>query len=114
MKLISPRPLTAEEASVLRAALSLAPASVRGLPSIEGLTVHGVCECGCRTIYFEPVESGDTQVVDGCGTTANGRMVEVVVWAKGDHVTALDIVDYESTGLLPTHESVRSWDQASR
>jgi hypothetical protein len=65
-------------------------------------------------VYFDATELGDTRLFEGCGTTANGRMVEVVVWAKGDALTALDIVDYESTGLLPTAESVRLWEDASR
>jgi hypothetical protein len=57
---------------------------------------------------------GDVRLFDGCGTTSNGRMVEVVVWARGERVTALDIIDYESTGLLPVADTVRTWVDASR
>ncbi len=41
------------------------------------LTVIGVCECGCRTVYFLPIGRGDTRIAEGLGRTASGKRVDV-------------------------------------
>ena len=84
------------------------------LNSLESLSVVGVCECGCRSIYFTPIDRNDARIANGVGQTADGKFVDVMVWAKDDVVTALDIVDYESSGQLPTSESICSYDEAGK
>jgi hypothetical protein len=111
MKLITPRVIQPDELAVLEAAISRASVgstSSATLQNLQALSVIGVCECGCRSVYFLPIGRGDTRIADGLGRTASGKRVDVMVWTSGNHVSALDIVDHESSGELPVAESVAS------
>jgi hypothetical protein len=115
VKAIPPRPIAPDELAVLEAALLRAP--LKPIPpamasSLSSLNVVGVCECGCRSIYFSPISRKDSRIADGIGRIPDGKRVEVMVWAVGDVVTKLDIVEYESSGALPLADSVTSWEAA--
>ena len=109
MKEVPARPLTAHEAEVLdlalqRGAVVSVPDSVlRGVLSLE---VVGVCTCGCRSIYFAGESRKDKRLADTWGHTADGKRIDVLVWGSEEKVTSLDLVDYLSTGELPTPESI--------
>jgi len=114
MKLITPRAIQPDELAVLEAAISRAlvgsPSRV-ALKNLQALSVIGICECGCRSVYFLPIGRGDTRIADGLGHTASGKRVDVMVWASGNHVSALDIVDHERSGELPVAETVTSFER---
>jgi hypothetical protein len=115
MKPIAARSLSAEEAQVLRAALDTAPSHDIALGTdVSALKVVGVCECGCRSLYFLPGQLGERPVIEGCGRTPNGRSMEFMLWEANGQLAVLDIIDHESTGLLPTPESLSSWENAGR
>jgi hypothetical protein len=115
MKVITPRAIQPDELAVLEAAISRAPVvSASGVvfKNLQALSVIGICECGCRSVYFLPPGRGHTRIADGLGRTASGKRVDVMVWVSGSNVSALDIVDHESSGELPVAESVTSFERA--
>lgn len=110
MKPIPARALTPEEAAVVRATLNIDPGHHLALDTdVDALQVHGLCECGCRTLYFLPGALGDRPAVEGRGRTANGRSMEIMLWEEEGRLACLDLVDHENTGLLPTSASISSW-----
>jgi hypothetical protein len=115
MKVITPRAIQPDELAVLKAAISRAPVgSSSGMVfnNLQALSVIGICECGCRSVYFLPIGRGDTRIADGLGRTPSGKRVDVMVWVSAGNVSALDIVDHESSGELPVAESVTSFERA--
>lgn len=109
MKPITPRPILPEELRVLRQTLerasNRAPAASR-LAGLELLAVVAVCECGCRSVYFTSVAGADERVANGVGRSEDGNLIEVVVWANEETVTAMDIIDFSSGGRFPVPESI--------
>jgi hypothetical protein len=115
MKTITPRLVTAPEAGVVRGALERA--SVGAVPremldEIEGVTVLGECECGCRSLYFRHPSAGDYRVADGVAFLPSGQRVGLLVWASSGRLSALEIVDHEGAGELPAPQTVCSWEEA--
>ena len=109
VKEIAPRPIAVDELAVLEAALLRAPVepiSTTVIAGLRSLNVVGLCECGCKSVYFSAISRKDRRVADGMGVTASGKRVEVMVWANGDDIEALDIVDFESSGELPDPSSI--------
>jgi hypothetical protein len=110
MKAISPRPIKADEVAVLEAALLGAPPgsiSPDWVADLRSLIVVGICECGCRSLYFSPTGAKDRPIATSVGRTPSGKFVEVMIWVAADRVSALDIVDYESSGELPAVDTIR-------
>ena len=115
MKASCPRPIAPDELAVLGAALLRAPLKPIAPAMKSSLSSHnvvGVCECGCRSVYFSPINRKDSRIADGIDRIPDGKRVEVVVLAVGDVVTKLEIVDYESSGALPLPATVTSWEAA--
>jgi hypothetical protein len=115
MKVITARPIQQTEAAVVRNALlkaPLGPAAQLMLREVESLKVVGVCECGCRSIYFAPADKPDHRVAEGIGYLADGERVEVVVWASEGHLSSLELVGHAGKGQLPTADSICSWEEA--
>lgn len=114
MKEITPRPIQPDELAVLKAALERAPIesiSESVISSINSLNVIGLCECGCKSIYFLPINRKDRRIADGVGRTLTGKFVEIMVWASENNLHSLDIVDYESSGKLPLVESITTYER---
>ena len=114
MKAVAPRPITPEEALVVRNAIenaSVSPTPPSLLAEIENLTVVGVCECGCASLHFRPISKDDYRIADAVGRLPNGAKVDVMVWANSDHVSALELVDHRGEGGLPVPETVLSWGE---
>jgi len=116
MRAISPRQIEPNEAAVVRAALLRAPTervALSMLREVETLSVLGVCECGCHSLYFRSVTSEDRRVADGVGSLPDGETIGILVWACSEQLSALELVDHMGQGNLPNPESVRAWDEAS-
>jgi hypothetical protein len=109
MKEVPARPITSQEAEVLdlalrRGALAEVPESL--LAEVPSLEVVGVCPCGCRSIYIARESAKERRLADTIGRTADGMQIDVMVWGAEGRVTCLDLVDYLSTGELPTPDSI--------
>lgn len=115
----TPRPITAEEVAVIRAAFSqgqivrqVSPAALESLPS---LTVISQCACGCASIYFgddPPNGPRSTLVVDAVAKHPDGSVLGLMVWGRSDQITALELWDYDGSGgnkRLADPASVRSF-----
>ncbi len=76
------------------------------LTEVPSLEVVGICTCGCRSIYFARESRKDKRLADTWGHTADGKQMDVMVWGSEGRITCLDLVDYLSTGELPTPESI--------
>ena len=117
MKVVAPRQITPEEASVVRNAIENAPlrtASDSLLAEIEHLAVVGVCTCGCGSRYFRATSKDDYRIADAVGRLPSGTPVHVMIWANSDHVAALELVDHRGEGKMPAPETVLSWEQYGR
>ena len=115
MKSITPRRLDTAEEAVIRNALVKAPRGdvpVNMIQDVSSLVVVGICECGCHSLYFQDIASGDYIVADGVGYLANNEGINVMIWARGTQVTTLELVDHYGSGQLPLPESVCSWEEA--
>jgi len=112
-----PRPITAEEADVVREALKRAPVKQSRaalLESVSSLVVVDRCKCGCASVDFESnVAAGSsTSIASALGKTPGGTDVGIIVWGDDEHVTGLEIYDFEpeSSMQLPTVESIRPFE----
>ena|SRR5690242_14569108 len=116
MKAVEPRPISYQEAAVVRAALLKAPlGQVAGLvEQADALRVVAVCECGCRSVYFCSISAQDRRVADGVGFTSSGEHIDVMVWANSNGLSALDLVDYSGSGELPVVESICRFEELGR
>ena len=113
---VSPRPISAEELAVLRAALercAVPPAFDGVRASLDALTVVSRCECGCASVDF--VEDDGRRphpLADGTAKTPSGGDVGIIVWGHPHCVTALEIYDLgaaEDGQVLPVPESIMPW-----
>jgi hypothetical protein len=109
MKEVPARLIAPQELAVLERALrvgAIEPLSDSVFAELPALQVIGVCPCGCRSLYFSGESRGDRRIADTWGRTAEGAQIDIMVWARDGHVAALDLVDYLSTGQLPTLQSI--------
>jgi hypothetical protein len=109
MKEIATRPITAQEAEVLELALrrgGLVPVPESVIAQVRCLDVVGVCDCGCRSVYFAREAQKDRRLADTWGRTADGKQIDVMVWGVDEKVTCLDLVDHFLTGELPMPDSI--------
>jgi hypothetical protein len=117
MKAISPRPITMQEAAVLRQALlraALSPVPEEMIQAIDALRVKGECACGCRSVEFDVPKGNEHRLADGVGYLRTGERVDIIIWGRGRHIASLEIVDHQGAGKLPEAESVCSWEEAGR
>ncbi len=115
MKSIAARPIDPVEADVVRNALLKAPlgdVTPGMVQQVDSLSVVGVCDCGCRSLYFRDIRSEKYRVADGVGYLPDGERIDIMVWASSGNVAALELVDHAGKGQLPTAESVCSWEEA--
>ncbi len=109
------RPISAQEAAVVRAALERAPVAPEYstlAASLEALHVVGQCSCGCDSIDFERHDPGNPSkpIADGVGTTPAGGTVGVIAWGRANTVTGLEVYDLgagENDQKLPIPGSIR-------
>ena len=113
---IAVRAISAEERAVLERALQYAPAEGVDMPShdqLNSLQVVGKCECGCASVDFQHLKSGEiAQVVaDAIAETPSGEHLNVIVFALRGNIVGLEIVGYsDNPAPLPVLSSVRGWD----
>lgn len=114
-----PRPITAEEVAVIRAAFTqgqiIREVSPTALESLPSPTVVSQCACGCASIDFghdPPNGPRSTLVVDAVAKHPDGSLLGLMVWGRPDQITALELWDYDGSGgnkRLPDPASIRSF-----
>lgn len=116
MKTIPPRSLEPNEAAVVRNALlraAVRPVGSEMLDQIEKLNVVGVCDCGCPSVYFREIESGDCIVADAVGYAPGEERIGIAIWVSSHgQIAALEMIDHGRSNPLPPAESICSWEQA--
>lgn len=108
------RPLTREEAELLRWLLKHGSAGAEELGSqIEKLTVIGKCTCGCPTIYFahdgEPVKRKGERLISDHLAEVDGMPVGVMVFQSNGILSSLEVYSLpgtEKTFGLPAVASI--------
>ena len=112
---IAVRAISADERAVLERALQRAPAKCTHMPpldQLDSLQVVGKCDCGCASVDFQHLKPGEIAevVADAIGETRSGETVDVIVFALGGNLVALEIVGYSDIpATLPVPSSVRGW-----
>ncbi len=94
----TPRPITAEEVAVIRAAFTqgqiIREVSPTALESLPWLMVVSQCACGCASIDFgddPPNGPRSTLVVDAVAKHPDGSLLGLMVWGRPDQITALEL-----------------------
>ena len=101
---------------MLERAVRFAPADGAEAPpldQLDSLQVVGKCQCGCASVDFQHIKSGQIAqiVADAIGETPSGEQVGVLVFALGGDFVGLDIVGYsDDPAPLPLESTVRGWD----
>jgi hypothetical protein len=98
-----PRLLKPEERSLIGFLLS---ADFQGRDSLEKqidrIEVVGECDCGCGTIYLRVKEAGSSGVgYDQVVVEAYGNGVDVLLFARDELLSCLEIVDHGDSPPLP-------------
>lgn len=114
-RLMRPRPIGAYEAQIIRRVLEVGadfPASHTLLDSIDNLLVQ---EEGAGGFLHDSLDfssgRGDDKIIAGAiGLMANGAPVELILWARGDAISYLELEPFEGSlrpTRLPILESIR-------
>lgn len=112
---ITPRSISPEELAVIAQAVRVGAIKGSKLPSLDSLAslrVIGKCDCGCASVDFEQLGTGQAPslVADAIGDTPGGERVNLLVFAYGGRFTALEVVGYAADPVpLPIPSSVRAW-----
>jgi hypothetical protein len=111
------RPITSEEAAVIRSALKRVPTLpevLRFAASIDHLHAVSRCGCGCDSVDFAEHDPAHPSriIANGIGTTPAGWQVGVLVWATEDAITGLEVSDLgagDDDTKLPVPNSILPW-----
>jgi len=118
-RLWKPRPIASYEARILRRVLEVdadALPSAALLASIEHLIVHEEGDGGPHRDCLDFNAAGQfrfagTPIAMALGTMTNDAPIELIVWARGEAITGLELEPFgESTRLpirMPVLESIR-------
>jgi hypothetical protein len=112
-----PRRIGAYEVQILQRLLQVgtdSPPSQALMASIENLIVQ---EEGCGgfqhdSLDFDSVRAGGKIIASAIGRMANGAQVELILWARGDIITYLELEPFEGALRpirMPILESIRPY-----
>jgi len=114
------RPITDDEAAVVRAALERCaetPDAQQLLSSVSSLHVMDGCQCGCPSVDFARDSSVHPRpIADGLGITLNGDRVGVILWGVSDAITGLEIYDMSASASqlkLKDLKSIIPWEEGA-
>lgn len=118
-RLWKPRPIASYEARILRRVLEIdadSPHSAALLASIEHLTVHEEGDGQAHRDHLDFNAAGQFRfsgkpIAMALGTMANDAPIELIVWARGEIITGLELEPFGETTRLPIRmpvlESIR-------
>jgi hypothetical protein len=116
------RPISRDEADVVRATLENAAVEVVSLTVLESLPslrVVSRCACGCASIDFEAmisVAAPSKRLGDGIGMTASGDQVGVIVWGNAQNILGLEVYELgvdRANLCLPVATSIVPFDRCA-
>ena len=115
------RPVSTEEAAVIRAALARAATGAVAETVVAGIRSREVvdrCPCGCDSVQFAVPDGAPraAPIADGVGKTPRGGQVGVLVFATGAFIKELEVYDLgagDDDLRLPLPDSIRSWNDAA-
>jgi hypothetical protein len=71
------------------------------LPQLEGMRAAGSCDCGCTSIYLEPLDSaplgincGERIVGEFLGVTVSGDSIGLILFQDCGRLSELEIYPY--------------------
>lgn len=121
-KPFQPRPIRPREAVVitrlLKVAASNSSVSPTLLSSIDRLVVRDRCDCDqngfapCDSIFFDNPRNMSRPIASGVGHMRNHTAVELILWAREDVITFLEVEPYNGARLpifLPVVETIQSY-----
>jgi len=112
MRRTIPRPISEQEAAVVRAILarvSFKPIPPSTVEATSSLIVVGTCECGCSCLDFksEPNPLLAQPIAGGYGVTPSGLTVEVLLFGTPEVLTAFRVLPLgHDDGALPRLDSI--------
>jgi hypothetical protein len=115
-----PRPITLQEAAVIRAIISRAPCSAcltLEKYRVDDLEVAARCECGCDSVFFSGYDPSKppTIVADGLGYSESSDETNIILWANESRIVHLELVTHsESPARLPLPGTVCSFENQRR
>jgi hypothetical protein len=101
MQVDPPRPLTAQERSLVDALLKFEGQAVAYAAVLGAHRVVAVCDCGCGSFEMALTERSapDTfgrQVVDAYGRLRDGRTVGLLLWGNDEQLTYMELYSISS------------------
>lgn len=116
--LVSVRPITDAEASVVERALAVA--AVDELAStlavtVRSLQVVGRCSCGCASIDFRIPTRGQIAriVADAVAEASDGEPLSFIIWALDNELSGLEVLSYSGNPApLPVLASISSYKRS--
>jgi hypothetical protein len=118
-----PRMIRTAEAAVITRLLQIcagAPPSPALLSSINTLVVREHCDCGqqgygpCDSIFFDNPHDLGCPIASGIGYIRKSSAVELIVWARGDIITYLELEPFNGARRpisLPRVETIQSYPE---
>lgn len=118
-RLLRPRRIGSYEARIIRRLLQVgadAPPSQTLLASIDNLIVREEGQGGFEhdSLDFDSAGGGHTIIAGAIGLMANDAPVELVLWARGDAITYLELDPFNGTLRplrMPILESIRPYPE---
>jgi hypothetical protein len=114
------RPITDEEATIVRAALERCaetPDAKELLSSVSNLHVVDQCQCGCPSVDFARSSSAHPRpIADGLGITSDGNQVGVIIWGASGAITGLEIYDGSASASelkLQDLKAIIPWEEGA-
>jgi hypothetical protein len=73
------------------------------LPTVDGLQVVDVCDCGCPSVDFvrEGQGAGAQILADATGTHGDGCPLSLLLWGRDGAVSGLEIFGYDGGTWFP-------------
>lgn len=117
-----PRLIRTAEADVITRLLQIAHAPPRLglLSSIHTLVVRDRCDCGqygygpCDSIFFDNPHDLGRPIASGIGYIRKNSAVELIVWARGDIITYLELEPFNGARRpisLPLVGTIQSYPE---
>src|SRR5258708_15120258 len=63
---------------------------------VDDLRVTKGCDCGCFSLFFQPLASGGVRMVaDSWAVYSDGQKADLILWGREGKIVWLQIVDYD-------------------
>ena len=114
------RPISPNEIEVVKWLLDHASVDVTGyrLKPIGELRVVGVCNCGCASLFFQPLErrSELKMLADELAVYPDGQRAGLILWGDERNIAWLEVYDChpQSSHRVPDVSDLCTWEDLGR